>query len=98
VDGEKEELLASLKETGLPLLPCRFERSVTIDKQQWMFLSDWCLPSWHLINQELERILLALEHAVDFDRPLPEASPLWEYMRFEPFNAQNARRAMPHAR
>lgn len=90
---EKEEILISLRDTGLPLLPSKSERLLTIDKRQWTFFSGWRLAPWHLINQVLEPILLALERAVDFDRPLPETSPLWEYMRFEPFKAENARKA-----
>lgn len=89
---DEEELLISLKEIGLPLLPCGTERSLIINKQQWTFFSDWRLAPWHFINQYVDKVLVALEHVVDFDQPLPEASPLWDYMRFEPFKAETAKR------
>eukprot|EP00746_Dinoflagellata_sp_MGD_P019388 gnl/MRDRNA2_/MRDRNA2_145069_c0_seq1.p1 gnl/MRDRNA2_/MRDRNA2_145069_c0~~gnl/MRDRNA2_/MRDRNA2_145069_c0_seq1.p1 ORF type:complete len:251 (+),score=39.32 gnl/MRDRNA2_/MRDRNA2_145069_c0_seq1:163-915(+) len=91
-DREKEELLTSLKENGLPLLPCKSGRSVTINKRQWTFVSDWRLAPWILVNQYVGKIIVALERVVDFDHPLPEGSPLWDYMRFEPFKAETAKR------
>lgn len=96
-DQEREELLTTLKDVGLPLLPSTVERSLTIDKRKWTFQSNWRLAPWHLINQYLEKILLALERSANFDQPLPESSPLWEYVRFEPFQVCNARKASKFA-